>query len=134
MRTALLALLVCTPAFAQTPADSNQIQHVITAQIDAFRRDDGQAAFAFAAPVIQSQFGDSEHFIAAVRQAYQPVYRPRSFSFGTLATKDGKTTQLVEVIGPDGRGATAVYSMEHEADGTWRISGCELLKSELQET
>ena len=134
MRTSLLAFLVCTPAFAQTSADSTQIQHVITAQIDAFRRDDAQAAFAFAAPGIQSQFGDSDHFIAAVRQAYQPVYRPRSFSFGALATRDGTTTQRVEVIGPDGRGATALYSMEHEADGSWRISGCELLKSASQET
>jgi hypothetical protein len=41
--------------------------------------------------------------------------------------------QKVEVIGPDGRPALALYDMEHETDGSWRISGCRLVKSELQE-
>ena len=36
--------------------------------------------------------------------------------------------QRVELVGPDGHGATALYTMEREADGTWRISGCSLVE------
>ncbi len=37
--------------------------------------------------------------------------------------------QMVELTGPDGLAYTARYTMEHEADGSWRISGCHLLES-----
>jgi ketosteroid isomerase-like protein len=32
------------------------------------------------------------------------------------------------VVGPDGKSYTALYSMEKQPDGTWRISGCTLLE------
>jgi ketosteroid isomerase-like protein len=108
-------------------ADQAAIDRVITSQIEAFRRDDAPGAFQYASPGIQQQFGDAETFLSAVREAYRPVYRPQSFSFGALETGDGKVTQPVDLIGPDGRGARAIYDMEREADGNWRISGCHLL-------
>ena len=115
------------------PPDQAAIQQVITAQIEAFRHDDGDAAFGFAAPRIKAMFGDARHFLAMVRQTYPPVYRPRSFSFGTLTPQDGLPVQKVELVGPDGQGALALYSMEHEPDGKWRIAGCVLVKSERRE-
>ena len=48
-------------------ADRNAIEATISAQIEAFRRDDGAAAFAFAAPGIRARFGDAETFMAMVR-------------------------------------------------------------------
>jgi hypothetical protein len=36
----------------------------------------------------------------------------------------------VDLIGPDGEAATALYAMEQEPDGSWRIAGCMLLHSE----
>jgi ketosteroid isomerase-like protein len=108
-------------------ADQAAIDRVITSQIEAFRRDDAPGAFQYASPGIQQQFGDAGTFLSAVREAYRPVYRPQSFSFGALETGDGKVTQPVDLIGPDGRGARAIYDMEREADGNWRISGCHLL-------
>ena len=116
------------------PADGTEIDRVITAQIDAFRHDDATAAFALASPGIQHKFGDSTHFIDAVRQAYPQVYRPRSFRFSALKDEGGSVTQRVEVVGPDGALVTAVYDLEHEADGSWRISGCSLVRSGLEET
>ncbi len=41
-----------------TPADGDAIHTVITSQLDAFRRDDADGAFAYAAPAIQGQFGE----------------------------------------------------------------------------
>jgi hypothetical protein len=41
-------------------------------------------------------------------------------------------TQKVTFIGPDGGAALALYDMEHEPDGTWRIAGCSLVESAQQ--
>ena len=134
----LLLLAACLAGAARAQdtvasVDRTAIRHVITAQIEAFRQDDGDAAFGFAAPHIKAMFGDAAHFLAMVRQAYPPVYRPRSFSFGTVTPQDGLLVQKVELVGADGQGALALYSMEHEPDGNWRIAGCVLVKSERRE-
>jgi hypothetical protein len=139
MRAALLLLtfsLLAGAARAEQPApvsgtDRVAIKQVIGAQLDAFRRDDAAAAFGYAAPNIHQMFGDPEHFIDMVKQAYQPVYRPRSVAFGDLVEDDdGEIVQKVELQGPDGQIDLALYTMEHEADGSWRIAGCTLAKSD----
>jgi len=116
------------PALAQdvSPADRAAIRDVIQSQVEAFRRDDGDAAFGLASPSIRGMFGSPEIFMDMVRQGYQPVYRPRAFDFGEIVTLDGQITQKVHVIGPDGRPVTAYYPMTRLPDGTWRINGCYL--------
>lgn len=115
---------------ALSAQDRDTIQHVIQNQMEAFRHDDGPAAFAFASPGIQAQFGgDPDTFMAMVRRGYQPVYRPRSSAFGPVTTDGGQVVQRVEVVGPDGASRGALYFMEHESDGSWRISGCVLTDS-----
>ena len=78
---ALLGLLLglAVPAFAQdlSPADRTAIRDIIQSQVEAFRRDDGDAAFGYASPSIRGMFGSSATFMDMVRQGYQPVYRPR---------------------------------------------------------
>jgi hypothetical protein len=140
MRIVMMVILLATCLTGAARAGSTiplaeraAIQQVITAQIEAFRRDDGIAAFGFAAPHIRAMFGDGPTFLAMVRRAYPAVYRPRSFSFGTLAPQDGLLVQKVELVGPDGQGTLALYGMEHEPDGSWRIGGCSLAKSERVE-
>ena len=142
LRAAFLALtvLVLAPsagaagaAGAQTggtvpgAADQARIEQVIRDQMSAFRRDDGAAAFAHASPTIQRKFGDPAAFMAMVRTGYAPVYRPRHVEFRDLVELRGAPAQQVLVIGPDGNPVMAVYSMERQPDGTWRISGCVLL-------
>ncbi len=126
----IVAMLCCSrgPARADdaasvSAADHQAIEQVITSQLDAFRRD---AAFSFASPNIQSMFGDAPHFMAMVQQGYPPVYRPRSFAFEQLITISERIVQRVMLIGPDGAAALALYTMEREQDGTWRIDGCAL--------
>ncbi len=104
-----------------------EIQRIIEAQIDAFRRDDSAAAFGFASPGIQARFGTADTFMSMVRQGYQPVYRPRAVEFGALEMVRGRLTQNVLVIGPDGMPVQALYPMEQQDDGSWRIDGCVLV-------
>ena len=123
-----LFLSLAGAAQAQSVSDANRaaIRQVIQAQVDAFRRDDGDAAFGLASPTIQGMFGSPEIFMDMVRQGYQPVYRPRVFEFGEIVTLHGQITQKVRVVGPDGRPATAYYPMTQLPDGSWRIDGCYL--------
>ncbi len=110
-------------------ADSAAIRGVITRQIEAFQRDDKAAAFAFASPGIQEQFGNPERFLDVVSRTYPAVHRPRSVEFTELLSGDGGIIQQVELVGPAGEVALALYSMEQDAAGQWRISGCTLVRS-----
>lgn len=123
-----------TAGAADPPGDPERavIRGVIDSQIEAFRRDDGAAAFGFAAPSIQQMFGTVETFMDMVRGGYRPVYRPQSYRFGTISVIDGMIVQKVHIVGPDGRPVTAFYIMERQADGTWRIAGCSLGAPEEQ--
>ena len=122
-------LALALPGQAQTqvsPADQTAIREVIGGQVEAFRRDDGAAAFGYASPSIQGIFGTAETFMDMVRQGYRPVYRPQVFEFREIVTLQGMVTQKVHVIGPDGRPVTAFYPMTQQPDGSWRIEGCYL--------
>ena len=125
-----LALALVWPAAAQeaalSEADRAAIRDVVGRQVEAFRRDDGDAAFGLASPMIQGMFGSADVFMDMVRQGYQPVYRPRAFEFREIVERDGQPTQKVQVIGPDGRPVTAFYPMTQLPDGSWRINGCYL--------
>jgi hypothetical protein len=59
-----------------------------------------------------------------VRKSYKSVYRPQKFDFRTIQRIDGKVVQPVTVIGPSGVTETALYIMEIQPDGTWRIGAC----------
>jgi hypothetical protein len=110
-------------------ADKAEFQRIITAQITAFKADNGPAAYDFAAPVVRNIFPTPEIFMTMVKQGYPQVYRPQSFNFTeALIDPMGRPAQKMIVVGPDGKSYIALYSMEKQPDGTWRISGCTLLE------
>jgi hypothetical protein len=126
----LLAALYAGPARADpNAADRSAIQAVIQQQLDAFQADDGKAAFALASPGIRRQFGDADNFLALVRRGYPMVYRPRETHFGALDEEDGQMVQKVAFVGPDGVLVTALYMMERQPDGSWRIAGCVIVRT-----
>jgi Domain of unknown function (DUF4864) len=143
MRSLLLAVVLVTSLLAWrapaaepavSEADRAAIRLVIERQIEAFRRDDGAAAFGFAAPAIRRQFGTPEEFLRMVQRSYRPVYRPTEFSFGPLVGLEGRLVQRVTVVGPDGTPVLALYIMEQQPDGTWLINGCILAESDEKAT
>ncbi len=129
----ILLLFFALPAVAQTmpsdvgEADKQAIRMVIEEQLGAFQRDDAQAAFAQASPNIQAIFQTPDRFMAMVRGGYPSVYRPRQVEFRDIVDIDGTPTQRVFIIGPDGAPVMALYPMELQADGTWKIGGCTLI-------
>jgi Domain of unknown function (DUF4864) len=136
---ALVGCLLAGPAGATSspPPDAGDvaaIRGVIQAQLTAFRADDSKQAFAYASPAIQSIFKDPDTFMSMVRAGYQPVYRPREVEFRDLVPVQGRLTQRVLVVGPDGVPIVAQYVMERQPDGSWRIDGCTLERSAEQTT
>ena len=127
-------LVTAAPAWAQGSAEgipqndaaALAIREVITKQIDAFQRDDGAAAFAYASPSIQDKFGTVDNFMAMVRNGYPAVYRPVSYEYGSLLNYRGSPIQLVTFVGADGKVIIARYWMEQQSDGQWKIDGVEL--------
>lgn len=116
----LLLGLACGPARAQD-ADAD-IRAVISEQIEAFKADDFEAAFAFASPAIRRMFGSPAQFGEMVQNGYPMVWRPAEVRFSGLETRGGRTVQSVVVTGQDG----AIYVLDYEmiaADGGWLING-----------
>jgi len=93
-------------------SDQTADRATIESQLQAFRREDGKAAFTDTAPLIQNQFRSAENFMSMVRQSYLPVYQPRTVRFGNVAAIDGWTVWRLHVVGPDGFGIIALYMMQ----------------------
>ncbi len=123
-----VGLLRAAMAFAQSadPAEAAAIRDIIAAQIAAFRAEDAETAFGFAAPSLQRKFGTAETFMTMVREGYQPVYRPSDFAFRDLVATPRGLEQRLYVRDASGIGYLAHYLMERQADGTWRIAACYL--------
>src|SRR5271157_4797593 len=130
MRIALLLLtaLLCF-AGAAFADDITVAQDVIRSQEQAFARDDANAAYSYAAPAIRELFPDASIFLSMVQHTYAPVYRHKSFEFGEARATDGQIAQRVHIIDADGRPWEALYTLEQQGDGSFKIIGCILLKT-----
>ncbi|MBN9670578.1 DUF4864 domain-containing protein [Roseibium aggregatum] len=127
---ALGALLLSGAARADDGLDSSAFQTIIKKQMSAFATENAEAAYAFAANSLKRKFQNPEFFMEMVRQGYQPVYKARDVTFGRSKMTKYGPTQEVFVTGPKGKDWIALYSFEQQDDGSWRISGCYLTKSE----
>jgi hypothetical protein len=124
----LLSCTACAHRVELTAADRGAIRTVIERQLEAFRREDAIGAFAFASPEIQAKYGTPEYFMSIVKTFYEPVYRPRRMGgFTNLYMMDGQLTQPVLLVGPGGDFVVALYAMQRQPGGDWRILGCSLI-------
>ena len=100
------------------------IRNVILGQLNAFKKDNAEKAFFYAAEKIQRIFRTPQIFLQMVRKSYQAVYNPRSFEFRKTQRIEGQIIQPLSVVGPSGVKETALYVMEKQADGIWKIGAC----------
>jgi hypothetical protein len=131
---AALAAALSAHAADVSKADAQKIRAVVQGQLDAFSADDGKRAFSFAAPSIQQMFGTPERFMAMVREGYPVVYRPASIGFRVPELTDGVVVQSVEMTDAAGGSWLAVYAMEKQPGGQWRIAGCQVARSDAKTT
>ncbi|MBR0697693.1 DUF4864 domain-containing protein [Bradyrhizobium lablabi] len=125
----LAAILFAFAAPASAADDVAAAQDVIRAQEQAFSRDDAAVAYSYAAPGIQQIFPRADIFMLMVQDSYAPVYRHKSFEFGEARTEGGWIAQRVHIVDANGEAWEALYTLERQADGSLKITGCSLLKS-----
>ena len=131
--TRLLSALLLSLSLLATPAalragTGAEIRAVIEAQIDAFRRDDWDAAFAFASPSIRSMFRTADRFGGMVRSGYPMVWRPVRVEAGPLEAGPNGPVQLMYLEDHKGILHVAAYEMKL-VDGTWRINGVRIRRA-----
>jgi len=119
---------------ASNEQDGAEIRAVIESQLAAFAADDAARAFSFASPNIQRMFGTPDDFMAMVKSSYPVVYRPASVLFKPLQHVEDASIQVVQMSDAGGHVWLAVYRMQRQADGSWRIDGCVLRPAESKST
>ncbi|WP_299609491.1 DUF4864 domain-containing protein [uncultured Tateyamaria sp.] len=122
MMGAVLAVGLAGAALAQ----GTEIEGVIGGQIEAFKADDFEQAFTFAAPSIQGIFRTPENFGRMVTQGYPMVWRPADVTYLDLREEGGRYVQTVRIEDAEGAVHFLAYAMVETADG-WKIGGVQLL-------
>ena len=133
MRRAVLAIsligLFATSALAGE-AEVKAAQSSIDGQLKAFKADDNAKAYSYAAPNVQRIFPSVDIFMGMVTGAYEPVHKPQSYAFGKVEeTSATSIIQQVLIVGPDGKDYEAVYTLERQPDGMFKITGVSLRAS-----
>jgi Domain of unknown function (DUF4864) len=127
----LFSLFLFLPAHSEdlSPADKSNVQAVISSQLEAFKADDGAKAYSYAAPIVTGVFPTVEIFMGMVKRGYQPIYRNSKYGFGTMAVDSlGRPTQHVTITAQDGKRYEAVYAMQKQPDGSWKIAGVQMVE------
>ena len=125
----MIAFLIGVASPVSAADDVAAAQTVIRAQEQALGRDDAAAAYSYAAPAIRQLFPQADAFMFMVQNSYAPVYRHRSFEFGEAHAADGSIAQRVQIVDANGEAWEALYTLEQQADGSLKITGCSLLKA-----
>jgi hypothetical protein len=132
----LFAVILLLPAatFAGE-AEIRAAQRTIEAQLKAFQAGDGELAYSFAAPSIKRIFPTVETFMGMVESGYRPVRNPKNFAFGKVEEMGPNSiVQQVLITGPDGKEYEALYTLELQPDGAYRIIGVSLRASNALST
>jgi len=108
------------------PEERAAVRSVIEGQLSAFAADDADRAFSFASQNIQEMFITARNFLNMVRTAYPVVYRPAGLSFQVPVKQGDDVWQAVQMRDAKGVDWVALYNLQRQANGAWKINGCVL--------
>jgi Domain of unknown function (DUF4864) len=107
-------------------AEWKAIRKVIAEQRTALIAGEAEKAFALAAPAIRNQVGNSRSFMTMVLQGYEAIIGAREVEFLDGDVINAIVVQPLRLVGRDNNVRVALYTMERQANGDWRISGCQI--------
>ena len=120
---ALFIPLLSTLVFAdESEIVMKEVRSTISSQIEAFKENNIEKAYTFAAPNIQAQFSNPEVFGLMVKNGYPTIWRPKSFKFTKFQNLGNRSIQRVLFQSYDGRLETYDYILE-KYDDLWKIAG-----------
>ena len=118
--------LLCLGLAGPLQAQSDGIQATISGQMEAFKADDFDRAFSYAAPNIKRMFGDSERFGMMVRNGYPMVWKNSEVRYLELRELGGRLWQMVQVEDEQGQFHYLDYLMIETEEG-WQIGAVQFL-------
>ncbi|GGH36015.1 protein of unknown function [Cribrihabitans marinus] len=128
MRLFLSALVISLGLSLAAQAQNAEIEANISAQIEAFKADDFDAAFSYASPNIRQIFRTPENFGAMVRGGYPMVWRPGNVQFLELREIAGRLWQKVLIT--DAQGAIHILDYQMiKLESGWKINGVQILQA-----
>ena len=133
MLTSICVAVLAFPAVGRSQETSGQgaITGVIASQIDAFLRQDVDAAFEFASPNIRGLLGSSERFGAMVQSGYPMVWQPQEVRYLALRNVAVRLWQRVMITDAEGRVHLLDYQMVETGKG-WKINAVQLLTGDAE--
>jgi hypothetical protein len=118
----LAAALAVGPAADQIDPDVTAATETVLRQLDAFRRGDFEAAYAFASALIHQLF-DRPAFERMVRDGYPEIAHSLSaVVIESVATPNGSVFLRLRILGANGNRVEALYELVPE-DGRFRVNG-----------
>ncbi|MDQ3266879.1 MAG: DUF4864 domain-containing protein [Myxococcota bacterium] len=113
-------------------SDQTRICNVITDQLKALSRLDGDAAWSVLTPQKQRQ-GSGAEFLRSLALAFPQLVQAAKMQFGSVRPHDVGFAQHVRVYAHDQTHVDAVYLLRRQEDGSFLIEGCILRPHAQQE-
>ena len=113
------------------PDDVAMIQEAIRGQLHALSEDDADSAFELTSASIRSQMGSPENFLRVIKEEYAPIYRHLGVIFSAPQALGDAIIQIVRLTDRESRVWLAIYNMQRDMIGNWKIDGCQLLQTSV---
>ena len=106
-------------------SDKSLIRQLIEKQLQAFKDNDSEAAFALTSPKIQSKFTPQD-FVRALKREYRAILEPRSIMFRNFTLVENFPALVSMIMDREGNLAKVIFIVQHQQDYSWRVHGYEL--------
>jgi hypothetical protein len=103
---------------------------IIQQQLDAFKRNDADSAFALASPGLKETYSNPHNFMDSVRSGETPFFKRRMTEYHDFVAAGDDAAQSVVLVDDDSYVWTVVYKLARQPDGSWLIDGVVLVKSD----
>lgn len=108
------------------------VTRVVQSQLNAFADDDAERAYGLATLATQSLAGTPHELLRIIKQRFTPIYRHRHALFSEPEIIGAHALQVVQLTDHDDLVWIAIYEVEREEDGSWKVDGCRLFETNNQ--
>ena len=98
------------------------VKKVISSQLKAFKEENVEKAYSFAAPNIKKQFFNAKNFGLMVKNGYPVIWKPKNYQFVKFSSNGTRSIQRVLFRSSTDALLTYDYLLE-KFSNEWRIAG-----------
>lgn len=113
-----------------TDGDVLQIRRLVRDQLAAFRAGDSGVAFDMCTDTIRETFGSAVELMSTISSNYPALVAPRQVHFGEFVITPDGLAVLLFLVGTDLVTREALYLVQQDERGCWRVNGCMMTDEE----